>query len=202
MEISSHVNRLLSKKFVQDLINTNKFKELYTQLSDEVPDVSYIGELTELLLAADINPLNNLDYIPENYLTDSNIDNISIPNNIRIIRFMSFAYCNNLKSIIFPTSLETIEDGAFYSCKSLNNVVIPGNVKIIEQDAFRFCDSLKNVTIEKGVQEIGRHAFDNCPLLQSITYTGTIEDLKKININFYGISNSINIKCIDGEIGI
>ena len=64
MEISSHVNKLLSKKFVQDLINNNQFEKLYAYLPDKVSDISYIGELTQLLLAADVNPLDNLDYIP------------------------------------------------------------------------------------------------------------------------------------------
>lgn len=202
MKIFPYMNKLLSKKYIQDLINEEKFRELYAQLPEEVPNLDHIGGLTKLLLAAGINPLNNLNYIPSNYLIASDINNFSMPNNIRIIKSMSFAYCNNLKSITFPANLEVIGDAAFYSCKSLNNVVIPGNVKTIEQDAFRYCDSLKNVTIEKGVQEIGRHAFDNCPLLQYITYTGTVEDLKKINMDFSDILNSTNIKCADGEIGV
>ena len=202
MEISSHVNKLLSKKFVQDLINNNQFEKLYAYLPDKVSDISYIGELTQLLLAADVNPLDNLDYIPEKYLIKSKIANFKIPDNIKTIKFMAFAYCNDLKSIQFPAGLEVIGDGAFYNCKSLDNIIIPGNVKIIEQDAFRYCDSLKNVTIEKGVQEIGKNVFNACLHLQYITYTGTIKDLKKMNIDFSSLLNSINIKCIDGEIGL
>lgn len=200
MEISSIIASLLNKEHIQDLINNNQFEELYTQLPDEISDVGYTGNLTQLLLTADVNPLNYMDYIPNNYLMETDIIKFQIPNNIKAIRFMSFAYCNNLESMTFPTSLEIIGDGAFYSCRSLDNIIIPGNVKIIEQDAFRYCDSLKNVTIEKGVQEIGRNAFNACPLLQYITYTGTIEDLKKMDVNFSTLLGSITIKCVDGEI--
>ena len=202
MKISSTIISLLNKKHIQDLINTNKFKELYAQLPDEISDVRYMGEFTQLLLTAGVNPLNYMDYIPDNYLMETDITKFQIPNNIKMIKFMSFAYCNNLESIDFPTNLEVIGDGAFYGCESLDNITIPSNVKIIERDAFRYCKSLKNVTIEKGVQEIGMNVFNACPLLQYITYTGTIEDLKKMNVDFSTLLNSINIKCVDGEIGI
>ena len=198
--ISSELKEFLNNKYIQQAINNNEWGEVYENANNYSNLVT--SELTQLLISIGIDPLAYMDYVPRFYLYGSKITNFKIPDNIKTIKFMAFAYCNNLKSMAFPTNLEVIDDGVFYNCELLDNIIIPGNVKIIEEDAFRYCDSLKNVTIERGVQEIGRNTFGACPHLQYITYTGTIEDLKKMNIDFSNLLDSINIKCIDGEIGL
>ena len=73
-----------------ELIEKEQFDELYKH--QEV-DTSIV---TQILLQAGIDPLKNLDHIPNNYLSGSNISSFSVPTNITRIGSSAFWNCECL----------------------------------------------------------------------------------------------------------
>ena len=59
------------KKFIEDnkkLIKNNKWEEIYKEANYSWDFMEEIGDFTSILLNADINPLEYIDYIPERFL--------------------------------------------------------------------------------------------------------------------------------------
>lgn len=141
------------KQFIKDneeLINQNKFEELYNMLRERGLDV-LTRQFTEVLLGIDINPLDYLDYVPNYFLCDSDVTVVNIPNNIRRIGVY-----------------------AFQNCKNLTNLDLPKGVTSIDNYAFSGCDRLTSISIPNSVERIGFLAFLKCPHL-TIDYDGTKE---------------------------
>lgn len=136
--ISSFINKH------KDMINNNDWEMLYVSANNilSAPD---IGELTTILLASDINPLNFLDSIPEAYLAYTNISKFDIPKNIKKIDDSAFDSCEYLTNITIPDSVTSIGDNAFYNCSSLTSIIIPNSVKSIGDNTFYKCYHLKNI---------------------------------------------------------
>lgn len=210
--------------FIKDnlsLIDNNEFEKLYSR----VP-LNYRGDVTSLLLEADIDPLKYVDRIPRFYLhNQKGIKSIKIPNNIKFIEGSAFSGCQDLKSIDIPNnvmlignyvfyicdSLSNINIGngvvnigqyAFYGCSSLTNIIIPDNVEEIQSQAFGYCTSLTNITLGRGIKGINYDIFDTCRSLKSINYNGTKKQWNRISKDEeWNLSSEIEvIHCIDGDI--
>lgn len=70
----------------KNLIQNERWEEIYKK---EVPK-----GFTEILLDCGINPLyQGLNYIPNNFLYDSKIEEFIIPNNVISIRYCAFYNC-------------------------------------------------------------------------------------------------------------
>lgn len=109
------------KEFIEnhiDLIENNEWEEVYN--STYYLSFNTIGEFTQTMLEANINPLNYLDYIPDYYLYNSNISGkFVIPNNITNIGEEAFRGCSSLTSITIPDSVTSIGSDAFSNCSEL-----------------------------------------------------------------------------------
>lgn len=110
-------------KHYADLIEINDWETFYIRLKS-VYNNSNIGQITEILLEAGIDPLKDLDYIPENYLAGSDLGSFTIPEHIKIIEEYAFNECQKLKIIYFPNSLEIVKFRAFRNCHSLEDIYI------------------------------------------------------------------------------
>ena len=122
-----------------------------------------------------------------------NLNNINLPNELKIIDEEAFEDCTSLSSIIFPQSLTTIRADAFCGCTSLKNVnfnkklidigshafkecyklesvKLPSTLKIIKYQAFCRCESLKNVYIPKTISKIESKVFGDCSQLRNIIF--------------------------------
>lgn len=210
--------------FIKDnlnLIDSNDFGKLYLN----VP-LNYRGDVTSLLLEADIDPLKYLDRIPRYYLyNQKGIKSIKIPNNVKFIEGSAFSGCQDLKSIDIPNSVMRIgnyafhkcnslssvnigsgvvkiSDHAFYDCNSLTNIIIPDNVEEIHSQAFNYCTSLTNITLGKGIKSIGYDIFGSCRSLKDINYNGTKKQWYKILKDYnWNLSSEIEvIHYTDGDI--
>lgn len=75
--------------------------------------------------------------VPTHY---SNITNISIAPNVKVIPFNAFAGCTELTgSIIFPPSVESIGRNAFFGCSQIQELVFErGNPPAIHNEAFSY----------------------------------------------------------------
>ena len=184
MEISSQLKSFLNDPQTQHLIDSNNWEKVYIKLHG-YGDISYrervMGEFTQLLFSCGINPLNYLNYVPENFLFEATIHDFSIPSHIVRISRSAFAFCDQLISIELPQKLEIINDYAFYSCISLPKIEIPDNVRIIGKYAFSYCKSLKNLTLGANLFGIDEQVI-NSTSLESIKYKGTIADIYQVSL--------------------
>ena len=184
-----------------------------------------ISELMQLLYSLDIDVLKYLDYVPNDFLSGTEVSYVEIPDNIKEIGFSAFAGCQDLKTIIIPDSVTSIGHSAFWGCNILENITIPDSVINIGDSTFRDCysltsitipdrvtsiighnffgcSSLTDVTIGKGVTSIGYATFYHCETLTSINYTGTKNQWAKIQLGNKWNKNSAiqTIHCTDGDI--
>lgn len=91
----------------------------------------------------------------------SNLTNITIPNNIKSIRYCTFEECINLSTVILP-DIVRIETSAFYNCQSLTGITIPDGVKRIGNSVFYNCQNIGDVEIPTSVEQIDAYAFNMC----------------------------------------
>ncbi len=132
------------KEFIEeniDLISDNEFNDVYNKIK------SYKSTrlFTEVLLAAEINPLNYMEAVPSGYLYESDIQHVDIPVGI-IINKYAFIGCYQFKDITIPEGVIKIGECAFTSCRSLEKLHLPSTLKYIDAGAFQGCTNLKEVT--------------------------------------------------------
>lgn len=75
----------------------------------------------------------------------SHVENVIIPESVKIISKYAFYEADKIKEISLPKQLELIETSAFSGCSSLISVVIPESVKEIQPSSFSGCSSLKYI---------------------------------------------------------
>ena len=84
---------------------------------------------------------------------------------------------SEIQRLTIPNDITMLDSYAFYSCNSLTEVVIPSNVTYINNSAFSQCQNLASVTIGSGVKTIWHHAFSYCPALESLNIPDNVETL-------------------------
>ena len=197
IKISDRLETFLAMPKVQNLINNNKWDEVY-ELADSL--LSSNSEFTQLLSSVNISPLDYMTYIPKGYLTGTEITSLKIPNHIKTIKYVAFNHCHNLTNIVIPnsvvdvekyafnyctslknvtlgSSIEHIYKYAFHKCISLTNITIPSSVTLIDGNAFSDCISLTNIIIKNGVTTIGEWAFGSCTSLTTLTIPDSVTDI-------------------------
>lgn len=179
------------------LLNLYK-KYISTNLSEDF--ICSINTLNDILIATipnndmenrsdDVNTLinfgANINYIPDKAFDDKDITNITIPNCIEIIGYLSFAN-NQLTNISLPNSIIFIDYGAFIS-NSLINLEIPQSVSIIQLKAFED-NPLTNVTLPYLFKHDVSAIFDNENI--KFNFVNNISDSyhMKVRVNY---NNSI-----------
>lgn len=166
--------------------------------SSYIKKVEFAWEITELdkfaLSESSITSCGLTDYmttISENcYNGCLGLTEISIPENITIIKESAFINCTNITgSINLPTKLESLGSMAFGNCSSITEVNLlcsttptlntsifkncTGLTKIniserlsIPEQAFYGCISLAELNLK--VEDIGKFAFSNCTALSKV----------------------------------
>ena len=218
MEISEKVLKFLNREDVQSALIKNNLKQLYKLTENTYLGDLTIGELTNILIQAGINPLEGMTEIPMCFLyLQESIKFFNIPQGITKINNYAFVY-TDLESITIPNSVKVIERSAFYGCKNLKTVSLPTGV-LLENIAFKFsglesvelkdvklqdssifwsCEQLKSVIIRGNTPVIPDHTFANCTNLTHVKLPETLERIrydvfsgcdKLRKINFAGTVN-------------
>lgn len=117
----------------KDVIEAYDFEKLYHNAYFSLSDDN-TGKLTLALMSAGIDPLLTpdkngklLDYIPNYYLSDTDIMSFKIPTHITRLAEGCFAD-TKLNSIEIPPSVKQLDDFVFYQCFDLDSVKIPESV--------------------------------------------------------------------------
>ena len=151
----------------------SKKTETYIMPSEveKIDDYNYV--LTHLKYLKNLIFSKNLKKIPE--CSESSMESVDIPDQVKRIEESTFLGCENLKKVIFGKKVTFIGDGAFARCKALKTIKLPKNLKEIDDVAF-VATSLKEVTIPDSVVKIGRTAFDKNVKLKKPAYLKKIKD--------------------------
>lgn len=93
----------------------------------------------------------------------SNLESVTISQNVSEIVYYAFAESGSLKQVVLPDNLNAISTHAFADCPVLTDVKLPSSLAILDDNVFR-CTNIKKITIPSGVKEIGYGAFYNSSL--------------------------------------
>ena len=115
----------------------------------------------------------------------TDIESVKLPESLKVIGDMTFAYCEDLKSITFPQNLETIGFWAFENCTSITEIEIPDSVKNLGEGAFYGLKNLRKVTLPENIEEIPMGIFEDCTNLKNVQIPSTVK-----YINEYAFYNT------------
>lgn len=102
-----------------------------------------------------------------------------IPKSVIKIKSYAFSiFSNTIEELIIPNNVKVIEKNAFDSCTGLNKIVLPKSISIICEETFNGCTSLKEVVLSDGLEKIERLAFKDCISLEKIFIP---ESVKRLN---------------------
>jgi hypothetical protein len=97
------------------------------------------------------------------------LEEVKIPDSVRVIEDEAFNCCQNLRSIDLPAGLTQLGDYAFGGvCYWVQSVVIPEGITAIGENTFGSCDVLTTVTIPASVTSIHPLAFEYSSNLKTI----------------------------------
>ena len=248
MKISEKVLKFLNREDVQSALVRNDMQELYKLVIDAygrgdfLPE--HIGELTSLLMQAGIHPLEGMTEIPTYFLCGqegiksfsipvgitrinshafayADLENITIPNSVKVISTGAFRSCAGLKTVELPTGVELYESvfslsglesielkdaklqdsSIFWSCEQLKSVIIRGNTPLIPDHTFANCTNLTHVKLPETLERIRYDVFSGCSKLRKINFAGTVNQWNSIKMGrpnryLYGCK----IICSDGTL--
>lgn len=125
MEMRSRIKDFIES--YSQLIQNEDYTALYQAAANELQP-SVVGELTEILLSADISVMKEMSFIPKYFLAKSTeIKTLIIPESIKKVGATAF-WGSSLEVIELPESLEEIEPGAF-SASQIKQIHLGANIK-------------------------------------------------------------------------
>lgn len=114
----------------------------------------------------------------------SNIEKLTLCEEIQKIGNEAFSGCSSLKEINLPTSLISLGSSAFQGSKSLTKVELPSGITELKDSTFKDCSSLKEIDITY-VSKLGKYVFYSVNVELTITIDTTI------NQNYQVIDKSL-----------
>ena len=88
-----------------------------------------------------------------------NLKKIRLSSNIKVIKTSTFYNCSELDEIVLPEELITIDTGVFINCSKLNNLVLPPNT-IEFKSSLKGCTSLSEITLNENLRTLVFNAKD------------------------------------------
>ncbi|MBO4416481.1 MAG: leucine-rich repeat domain-containing protein, partial [Lachnospiraceae bacterium] len=130
------------------------------------------SELENIIIPESVSSIGSSAFEWCEYLT-----NITLPASVSSIEQYTFSNCSALKSISIPSSVKSLGQAAFSNCKSLTSISLPKGVKVISDWTFMNCPKLKKVTLSTKTTEIGMGAFKNCSILADIKIPASVDSI-------------------------
>ncbi|OHS97436.1 hypothetical protein TRFO_09436 [Tritrichomonas foetus] len=106
-----------------------------------------------------ITKSGNVDYVAPLEYEECDSKTLEIGEGIILIGMRAFYLCSNLQAITLPSTLQVIKNSAFMYCTSLTSVVIPEGVETLEENVFRCCTSMASLSLPSTISSIQIVAF-------------------------------------------
>lgn len=107
-------------------------------------------------------------YLSRTFIGNKTVEEVVVPQGVKIIGDETFLNCTGLKRVVLPTSLHFIGQKAFRQCTNLEEVVVPEGVNTIGDEVFLGCTGLKRVVLPASIGVIGQKVFRQCPNLEEV----------------------------------
>ncbi len=120
----------------------------------------------------------------------STLNEVIIPDSVKIISNAAFANCKNLKIVIVPDSVEYIGDSAFQGCENLEYVIFGDGLKTVGSLAFKGCTALKSLDLGNSVEAIGNGAFFGCEALTKVAVPDSVKNIGSLAFGYVEIENN------------
>lgn len=98
----------------------------------------------------------------------SQLKNISIGENVRIIDHEMFNYCTGLEEVLLPDHIESVGPSGFRGCSSLAKLHLSANLSQVSDYGFAECTSLDNVVFPDKLTSVADHSFADCTSLTNL----------------------------------
>ena len=125
----------------------------------------------------------------------SSIKSINLPQSIQEIKSYAFASCSSIKSFNFSQSIQEIESYAFASCTSLTDIIFPNDLKYVANGICDGCVNLQTVTLPDSAMWLGEKAFRECEKLISITIPSGVISIGKSAFSGCRSLSSVDLNC-------
>lgn len=129
-----------------DVIPDSDFSSVYdSDLKGAV--VTYLGSARKVRFPDTINgdPVVGINATSQ----PTGIEEVSIPNSVKVLHPAAFMNCTGLTSITLPDGLTAIGEAAFFGCTGLTSITIPGSVTDIDttNSPFDGCTGLTDIKV-------------------------------------------------------
>lgn len=104
----------------------------------------------------------------------TSLKNIDGMRNVEQIGFSAFGGCRSLEKFTIPNKVTSLPDWAFEDCRDLKKIDGFEHVNKLGEGTFLFCDSLEKVTIPEGVVEIPDQSFGWCTHLKEVVIPDSV----------------------------
>ncbi len=122
-----------------------------------------------------VNLPKKLMVIPPKTFKNSNITDITMPDQLVEIGNEAFSGCKNLTTVVLPDSVTVIGNSAFWECINLESITLSSSLCDLGQAAFYYCSALKEVVLPEGVKQIKDCTFGQCKSLTQLTIPSSVE---------------------------
>ena len=119
-------------------------------------------------------PESELSIIDTEAFISSNINEVRLPNSIKIINDRCFSQCDNLRSVdLSETIVEIIPIEAFKQCIRLETVLLPKILKVIKSSALQIT-KINPIQFPHSLETIMDHAFEQCTNIIELDFSRCI----------------------------
>ncbi|MBQ3128510.1 MAG: leucine-rich repeat domain-containing protein [Clostridia bacterium] len=155
--------------------------------------------LTSLYVPDSVIHIKKLQIIDYNALdkSESKLQSVVIGNGITTIPANMFKSCSNLTNVTLGNNVKIIENEAF-AYTSIVNINIPDSVETIEYRAFFCCDFLANIELGKGIKSIDSSAFDG-ENISKVTYAGNSMQWEHVVIEDHNDKIKENVEFLEDD---
>lgn len=154
------------------IVSLNAQSSERTTLERTAPD-----NASELIIPEKIEGRSVIALEEKSFISQSNLQKVTLPATLRTIGEKAFAYDSLLESIQLPEGLTEIGAYAFMDTR-LTTLDMPSTLKTIKEKAFYHCINLVKVKLDEGLEEIGDGAFSQTSICElripsTVTKLGT-----------------------------
>lgn len=103
-----------------------------------------------------------------------NLETITIPQEVGMLRSLAFVGCVSLKAIVIPMGVTAIGEIAFGWLTRASAICLPHTLTSIKEGAFRQCVSVKRLSVPEGVTKAEIQTYSGLHLAEVISIPDTI----------------------------
>ena len=125
----------------KNLVNAYNLDSLFSKGISSLSVNDYMT-LCDLVIEKIPNYMSYLTYLPWYFFKDSEIKEISIPKNIKSLKYQSLAYCKNLEKITLTDQTSSINRATFWGSTNIKDIYYDGNTASFDFILHDLVDSL------------------------------------------------------------